>query len=100
MVIYQSGAYSLGNEVGPTSEGVLTAAQMAELRDLVEQTDFEAIRAVTFTELCPTAYDGQESIYTFYTSHGEEVLSSCESQIDTNLPLFRWIEELIADLTA
>lgn len=99
MTIYQSGAYTIGNEMGMVSEGVLSAEQMAELRGLIEQTGFAAIRAVPFTELCPTAYDGQESIYTFNTSYGEEVLSSCEVQIDMTLPLFQWIEELIAELT-
>lgn len=96
LVIYQSGTYSTGNEAGPISEGVLGAEEMAELRRLIEQTDFAAIRAAPFTDICPTAYDGQESTYTFVTNQGEETFSSCEVQIDPSAPLFAWIEGLIA----
>jgi hypothetical protein len=78
----------------------LSNRQIAELIALIEQTDFAAIKAVPFTDTCPTAYDGQESIYTFQTTRGEEVIASCQVVVDPALPLFRWIDELAASIQA
>ena len=62
-------------------------------------TDFDAIRARPFTGECPTAFDGQELIYTFATPAGPERISSCEVDIDPHAPLFAAVNGMLgADL--
>jgi hypothetical protein len=98
--IYQDGSAAVVDGSGTSQEAMLSSEQMAQLHDLIEATDFAAIQAVPFTDTCPIAYDGQESIYTIQTSHGEEVLASCTVVIDPTLPLFRWIDDLAATMQA
>jgi hypothetical protein len=62
---------------------IVTAIEVA-----IASTDFAALRARPFTGTCPTAFDGQELIYTFATPSGEERLASCEVEIDPDHPLF------------
>ncbi len=81
-----------------TRQGMLDVARIQEIQQAVERTDFAAIRAVPFMDVCPTAYDGQEHIYTFYVEDGFEELSSCEFVLDDNHPLFRLIYRLQAQL--
>lgn len=69
----------------------LSAADLAQLRQLIDTTDYSAIRSQPYTGVCPTAYDGQEVIYTFTTSGGRETLRSCEVAIDPAHPLFSFI---------
>ena len=62
-------------------------------------TNFDAIRARPFTGECPTAFDGQELIYTFATPAGPERISSCEVDIDPHAPLFAAVNGMLgADL--
>ncbi len=61
--------------------------------------DFEAIRSRPFTGECPTAFDGQEVIYTFATPSGPERISSCEVEIEPEDPLFAAVNGMLgADL--
>ena len=62
---------------------IITAIEVA-----IASTDFDAIRSRPFTGECPTAFDGQELIYTFSTPSGEERIASCETEIDESHPLF------------
>jgi hypothetical protein len=66
------------------------------LADEIIFADYEAIRSQPFTGTCPTAYDGQELIYTFYNGAEAEVIASCEYEIDESLPLFALINEILA----
>jgi hypothetical protein len=61
---------------------------LAALDTVVRTTNFEAIRARTFSGECPTAFDGQEIIYEFGAPGGVERVSSCETEIDPNQPVF------------
>ena len=62
-------------------------------------TDFDAIRSRPFTGDCPTAFDGQELIFTFATPAGPERISSCEVEIDPEDPLFAAVNGMLgADL--
>ena len=64
-------------------------------RAALATTDFDAIRSRPFTGECPTAFDGQELIYTFATSAGPERISSCEVEIDPEDPLFTAVNGML-----
>jgi hypothetical protein len=78
------------------SRGQLNPGKVEALVEIIRQTDFEAVRARPFTGTCPTAYDGQESVFAFYTGGGVEEVDSCQTEIDSNSPLFRSLQELEA----
>jgi hypothetical protein len=62
-------------------------------------SDFDAIRSRPFTGECPTAFDGQELVYTFATPAGPERISWCEVEIDPGDPLFAAVNGMLgADL--
>ncbi len=63
-------------------------AQLAEIDTAIKLTDFAVLRAHPFTGECPTAFDGQEIVYTFAAPSGTERIASCEVDIDEGLPLF------------
>jgi hypothetical protein len=58
------------------------------LRIEIDRADFPMIESRLFTDTCPTAYDGQETIYTFHLPTGGEEIASCKVAIDPNHPLF------------
>jgi hypothetical protein len=70
--------------VGKAQPQKTAPESVARLRTLIGETDFAALRTHKFTGTCPMAYDGQESIFTFYTSRGPERVASCETAIDVN----------------
>lgn len=74
---------------------MLSADELATLTTLVNTTNFTAIRAVPFTGLCPSAYDGSEAFYTFVTTHGMEEVASCTVTIDDMLPLFQTLSTIL-----
>jgi hypothetical protein len=59
--------------------------------------DWNAILARPFTGQCPTAYDGQEHIYTFATAGGPVVVASCTTQIDPGQEPFSSVERVLLD---
>jgi hypothetical protein len=61
----------------------------SDLQKLVDETDFSLIRKNAFTKLCPSAYDGPNITYTFYTSHGVEQINDCITNVDKNNKLFK-----------
>lgn len=93
--IYIDGSFIHSNAPDSEFRGTLDAVTMTELFLLIETTDFKALRAVKFTGECPTAYDGQETIYTFYWIGGTEVISNCQFVIDFHNPLFQKIDTLL-----
>lgn len=45
--------------------------------------------------MCPTAYDGQKTIYTFYLNENiSEKIDTCEYEVDTNNNLISLANEL------
>lgn len=64
-------------------------------RAALSVTDFAAIRSRPFTGECPTAFDGQEVIYTFATPSGPERIASCEVEIDPQAPLFVAVDAIL-----
>jgi hypothetical protein len=60
------------------------------LRIEIAQANFSLIESRPFTDLCPTAYDGQETIYIFTVGLGAgfERIASCEVEVDPSHRLF------------
>ena len=79
------------NELGSVAPEVLRS-----IDTLIATTDFGAIKGRPFTGDCPTAYDGQETIYTFSAPGGVETIASCSVAIDASLPLFATVDAVIA----
>lgn len=94
--IADDGTYTTLRQDGAQTSGVLDAELLARLKNEIVKADFQAIMSVPFTEMCPTAYDGQEIIYTFFVTGGQVVISSCMYVIDPGLPLFQAIDAALA----
>lgn len=91
-LILRDGSSEIVDEV---KGALVDMADILELIELVDNTDYEKIRSRRFTGVCPITYDGQEVIYTFYTSHGIEQVSSCITEIDDALPIFSKTREVL-----
>lgn len=72
----------------PNDLGVVPPDQVAAIDTAIRLTDFAALRSRPFTGECPTAFDGQEIVYTFAAPSGTQRIASCEVDIDEGLPLF------------
>ena len=57
----------------------MTPEVLSNLQTLIATTDFEIIKSRKFTGDCPTAYDGQETVYVFSAPGGPETIASCTS---------------------
>jgi hypothetical protein len=68
--------------------GTIPKADMDALAAEIERANFPLIERRPFTGQCPTAFDGQETIYTFNLPTGAERIASCAVTIDQNHPLF------------
>jgi hypothetical protein len=80
------------HQLQPTDEviGQVPPEVLEALRIEIDQANFSLIESRPFTDLCPTAYDGQETIYIFAVGLGAgfERIASCEVAIDPSNPLF------------
>lgn len=92
--IREDGSYLYKNVSGKESSGTLPANDIKNLEELIENADFTAIRSKKFTGMCPTDYDGQEYIYTFYSV--KQVIQTCTYEIDYADPMFKTIDSLIS----
>jgi len=75
--------------------GTLTSAELNGLKKAIADTDFAKVRTLSFTGVCPTAYDGSEVIFSFNTGSKTEVLSACEYDIDETYGAFGYVNRLI-----
>jgi hypothetical protein len=84
-------------EVLPRAQplGTVPLPLVGALRFEMERANFGFIQARPFTGECPTAYDGQEAIYTFHLSTGDERVASCSVAIDPQHPLFRAVDAVL-----
>ena len=73
----------------------INQSDITRLTTEIQSTDFNEIKNHKSTGTCPSAYDGQEVIYTFYTSARIQVVSSCEYQIDAQIGVFKAVEDII-----
>ena len=65
----------------------------------IVQADFAALQSHPFTDTCPIAYDGQETIYLFTTSSGLQRIASCEVVVDPTAPLFLAVAAAMRTIT-
>lgn len=79
------GAYRLVEGSGVEEAGTVASTLVDALSDAVATANFDAVRVHGSTEVCPTAYDGQEIVYTFHASTGDERMSTCEDVIEFDL---------------
>ncbi|KAF0109578.1 MAG: hypothetical protein FD147_2180 [Chloroflexi bacterium] len=89
LILDSEGGFTLKEGVAQTQQGDIDQARFSKLTEYIDTANFNKIRSHSFTDICPTAYDGQEMTYTFYTSQGVETISSCEVVIDDQDPLFQ-----------
>jgi len=82
-------------EIGALTGDVLTALDTA-----VKTTDFDVIRARPFTGECPVNFDGQETIYEFGAPGGTQRITTCETDVDPNHPLFKAVTAAIFSVVA
>jgi hypothetical protein len=80
----------------PSILGHAEPAQVARLQSAIATADFRALASRTFTGTCPTAYDGQETVYRFPLPTGDVRLASCEVELDPNDPLFIAIADILS----
>ncbi len=73
----------------PNDLGSVTPEVLSTLQTLIATTDFRVIKSRPFTGDCPTAYDGQETIYSFTTPGGVETIASCTVAIDSSTAALR-----------
>lgn len=67
----------------------------ARLTELVEAADWTTILARPFTGECPTAYDGQERVYTFWPAAGEVTVATCAVQVDPGQEPFATLDGVL-----
>ena len=72
----------------PNDLGMVPPAALAALDAAIRTTDFTALRSHPFTGMCPTAYDGQETVFEFGAPGGVQRIATCEVDVDFGLPLF------------
>jgi hypothetical protein len=78
------------HQVLPTDQdlGMIPKGELDALAAEIERANFSLIESRPFTGECPTAFDGQETIYTFHLPTGDEEIATCKVAIDPNHPLF------------
>jgi hypothetical protein len=78
------------HEVIPTDHviGRAPPALVDALQVEIERADYRLILSRPVRGTCPTAYDGQQLIYTFHVSTGDRTVDTCKTAIDPNHPLF------------
>lgn len=77
--------------VGTVPKDLVDALQVE-----MNRADYRLIKSRPFTGECPTAVDGQETIYTFHVLTGDQTIASCKVAIDANHPLFRAASAVLA----
>ncbi len=83
-------------EPSPAELGTVPESTVEGLATEIAQADFAALKSRPFTGECPTAFDGQETIYTFTTPSGVERIASCEFVVDPEHPLFVAVSAALA----
>jgi len=69
--------------------------RLNRLITILGSVNLEGLEARKFTGTCPTAFDGQKSVYEFYTSEELVVIDSCEYVVDIEKPVYHAIWEII-----
>jgi hypothetical protein len=72
----------------PNDLGAVPGDQLRVLDRLIATTDYSIVRSRPFVGDCPTAFDGQEFVFSFAAPGGVQRIASCDVAIDYGLPLF------------
>lgn len=90
------------HEVIPKDQVLATVSPdlVEALRIEVERANYPLLESRPFTGTCPTAVDGQETIYTFHAIEGDQEIASCKVAIDPNHPLFQAVAAVLAAIPA
>jgi hypothetical protein len=106
IVIYRDRTFLLVDGTGFKQAGRLQRRVLPALTQAIQTADFNAIRAKKFTGTCPTAFDGQESIYKFYPQSQMgvdapiELIASCTVQINSTDPVFAQTDRIVQQILA
>jgi hypothetical protein len=84
----------------PADLGTLPDRALEALTTEIAQADFAALKSHPFTDTCPIAYDGQETIYLFSTPSGLQRIASCEVVVDPTAPLFLAVAAAMRTITS
>ena len=82
-----------GDAKPPNVMGQMTPGVLAQLQAAIAQTDFGVLDDKPFTGTCPTAFDGQEVIFTFHLPSGDVRLAGCEVELDLDAPIFQAVQQ-------
>jgi hypothetical protein len=77
--------------VGSVPTEILEALRIEMFR-----ANYNLLQSKPFTGECPTAFDGQETVYVFHVPTGDEQIASCKVAIDENHPLFQAVAAALA----
>lgn len=72
----------------------VNSSDVKQLTFQMSIADYNLLRSKPFVGTCPTN-TRQEIVYTFYTSHGEERISNCSTEIDYSAPVFKLIPTIL-----
>ncbi|MEO8637349.1 MAG: hypothetical protein ABI430_00410 [Candidatus Taylorbacteria bacterium] len=95
IIISKDGTFATEDGSGSKKSGNLGASEVKNLQNLIENSNYKTLRKTPFTDICPTAYDGSEFTYKFQTSHGDEIIGSCTTKIDSSNPLFQEVQKIL-----
>ncbi len=73
----------------------INSTDFALLKTQIINTDFKKILDSKFTEICPTAYDGTQNLFSIYQNNQEIILDSCQQIINPANEPFKLIYQLI-----
>ena len=90
------------HQVRPTDAdlGRIPSAALDALAVEIGRANFPLIESRPFTDTCPMAYDGQETVYTFHLPTGREEIATCTVAIDPNHPLFLAVAAAMRTITS
>ena len=90
------------HQVRPIAQdlGTIPSAELDALTVEMSRANFPLIESRPFTDTCPTAYDGQETIYTFHLPTRKEAIATCKVAIDPDHPLFLAVAAALRTITS
>jgi hypothetical protein len=84
----------------PAELGTVPGRALEALTTEIAQADFAALKRHPFTDTCPIAFDGQETVYTFSIGSDTQRIASCEVVVDPAGPLFVAVAAALAGAVA
>ncbi len=94
--IENDGTILIDDSVHGNSTQKLNNTELSKLSNLINSENFTALMSHPFTGQCPTAYDGEEFVYTFNTLKGNEIIDSCKVAINSTDALFTEINLILS----